>query len=132
MPSDFNEFWQILLAILGFISLTGGIYLAWSNRNRQTIEKTTEEVKTDEKRNAEIEKRNIGIEFSVEYIKRGVDDLRFDIKAQNEKFEKYTQKMDEKYEKLNEKIIVIEESVKVAHKRIDTNDDKLNRIQTSK
>lgn len=108
MPSDFNEFWGIMVAFLGIISVGSGIYITWSNRNKQNVKEAANETAKD---------TELGI--SVEYIKRSVDDIRLDLRVQNEKFEKYTQKMDEKYDKLNERVIVVEQSLSSIHKQID-------------
>lgn len=49
------------------------------------------------------------IATKLDYIGKGVDDIRLDIKAQ-----------DRRINELNEKVIKVEESTKSAHKRIDT------------
>ncbi|MFL0251416.1 hypothetical protein ACJDT4_13415 [Clostridium neuense] len=49
------------------------------------------------------------ISTKIDYIQRGVDDIRIDIKAQ-----------DNKIEGLIEKVAKVEESAKSAHHRIDT------------
>lgn len=45
----------------------------------------------------------------LEYIAKGVDDIRLDMKAQ-----------DRKVQDINERLIVVEQSTKSAHHRIDT------------
>ncbi|MEG2289906.1 MAG: hypothetical protein RSA29_02560 [Clostridium sp.] len=53
------------------------------------------------------------ISTKLEYISRGVDDIRLEIKAQ-----------DRKIEDINGRLIRVEESTKSAHKRIDSLEDK--------
>lgn len=49
------------------------------------------------------------IAIKLDYIQKGVDDIRLDIKA-----------TDRKVGELNERVIKVEESTKSAHKRMDT------------
>ncbi|MEG2919425.1 MAG: hypothetical protein RR851_16030 [Clostridium sp.] len=53
------------------------------------------------------------VSTKLDYISRGVDDIRLDIKAQ-----------DRKIEDINGRLIRVEESAKSAHKRIDSVEDK--------
>ncbi len=48
------------------------------------------------------------VETKIDYISKGVDDIRIDIKSQ-----------DRKINDINERLIRVEESAKSAHKRID-------------
>ncbi|MDY3959646.1 hypothetical protein [Romboutsia timonensis] len=63
------------------------------NKNKYIREETTEDAYTKAK---------------LDYISKGVDDIRLDIKAQ-----------DRKIEDMNDRLIRTEESVKQAHKRLD-------------
>lgn len=49
------------------------------------------------------------VETKIDYISKGVDDIRIDIKAQ-----------DRKISNINERLIRVEEATKSAHKRIDS------------
>jgi hypothetical protein len=53
------------------------------------------------------------LKTDVEYIKRGVDDIRLDMRAQGQKLDG-----------LAERVTRVEESAKQAHKRIDRLDNK--------
>lgn len=53
------------------------------------------------------------VSTKLDYIQRGVDDIRLDIKAQ-----------DRKITEMNEKLIKVEESAKSAHKRLDSIEEK--------
>lgn len=55
------------------------------------------------------------IETKLDYIGKGVDDIRLDIKA-----------TDRRVDKLNERVIKVEESAKSAHKRIDDIAEKID------
>jgi hypothetical protein len=74
-----------------------GIYLGWSARGREQKKETKEETEV-----------TTSLKLDVEYIKRGVDDIRIEQRAQG-------QKVDE----LSERVTRVEESSKQAHKRID-------------
>lgn len=112
MPSDFNVVWIVVVGLISLISTINGIYMAWSNRSKQEMKDTKIEVEKDVAKETELG-------FSIDYIRRSVDDIKTDLRSQNDKIERYTQKMDEKYERLNERLIVVEHSVSSAHKRID-------------
>jgi septal ring factor EnvC (AmiA/AmiB activator) len=49
------------------------------------------------------------VETKIDYISKGVDDIRLDIKAQ-----------DRKISDINERLVRVEESTKSAHKRLDS------------
>lgn len=83
--------------IIGIIAAVSGMALGWVARTRE------------QKREA----RNDGCEdgalkTDVEYIKRGVDDIRVDMRVQGQKLDG-----------LAERVTRVEESAKQAHKRID-------------
>lgn len=77
-------------------SLIGAaIGMATFNKNRD------KDIKADSKENAIVATK-------LDYISRGVDDIKLDIKSQ-----------DNKIQSLNEKVIELTQSVKSAHHRID-------------
>ena len=78
-------------------SLLGAIisYLTFQKNNRKDIKaETREEAETRTK---------------LDYISKGVDDIRIDIKAQQRDIQE-----------LKERVVKTEESVKAAHRRLDT------------
>lgn len=87
---DFNFY----LAITATIS---GIVLGWLGRARS--------MKQDAAREAS---EGATIKSGMEYIKRGVDEVRLELKDQGRRFDA-----------LSERVTRVEESTKQAHKRID-------------
>lgn len=87
----------ILVAVISIVASMSGIYLGWSARGREQKKETKEETEV-----------TTSLKLDVEYIKRGVDDIRIEQRAQG-------QKVDE----LSERVTRVEESSKQAHKRID-------------
>ncbi|MBW4838814.1 MAG: hypothetical protein KZY74_05410 [Paenibacillaceae bacterium] len=86
-----------ITAIISVAAALSGIALGWSGRSR-TIR---QEVKA--------EGGNEGaLRQDVEYIKRGVDDIRVDVRMQGQRIEA-----------VSERVTRVEESTKQAHKRID-------------
>jgi hypothetical protein len=90
-----------ITAIISAIAAVCGVILGWSARSRElkkeTKEETKEEVKTD-----------VLLRADMEYIKRGVDDIRIEQRAQGQRVDT-----------LSERVTRVEESTKQAHKRID-------------
>ena len=84
-------------AIIGVVcSIIGVLTTLWTiNRNK------TEDVKRDTKEDAVLSTK-------LDYISRGVDDIRLDIKAQ-----------DKRIADIGNRLIRVEESTKSAHHRID-------------
>lgn len=84
-------------AIIGVVcSVIGVLATLWTiNRNK------TEDVKRDTKEDAVLSTK-------LDYISRGVDDIRLDIKAQ-----------DKRIADIGNRLIRVEESTKSAHHRID-------------
>lgn len=74
-----------------------GVVIGYSNFQRGKKKDTKEEGKTEGATN-----------LKLDYISKGVDDIRLDIKAQ-----------DRKIDDINVKLVRVEESTKQAHKRID-------------
>lgn len=86
--------WAVIISAAAAIS---GIILGWLGRSRTIRQDTAEEAS-----------RDAMLRSDVEYIKRGVDDLRIEQKVQGQKFDV-----------LAERVTRVEESTKQAHKRID-------------
>lgn len=86
--------WAVIVSAAAAIS---GIILGWLGRSRTIRQDTAEEAS-----------RDAMLRSDVEYIKRGVDDLRIEQKVQGQKFDV-----------LAERVTRVEESAKQAHKRID-------------
>ncbi|MFD1179194.1 hypothetical protein ACFQ3W_23275 [Paenibacillus puldeungensis] len=86
--------WQTVVAIAAGIS---AIFLGWTNYNR-TVKKDV----------AQDSGSNMSLKTDMEYIKRGVDDMKVEQKIQGQRFEAFS-----------ERLTRVEESAKQAHKRID-------------
>jgi len=84
----------ILISAAAAIS---GIILGWLGRSRTIRQDTADEASKD-----------ASLRVDVEYIKRGVDDVRVEQKLQGQRFDA-----------LAERVTRVEESAKQAHKRID-------------
>lgn len=80
-------------AVVSVIAALSGIVLGWMGRSRT--------IRQDGAQDGELR-------ASVKYIREGVDDLRFEIKAQSQR-----------YDVLAERVTRVEESTKQAHRRID-------------
>jgi len=87
----------ILVAVISVVAAVSGIILGWTARARETKKSISEEAGT-----------GAVLRSDVEYIKRGIDDIRVDQRAMR-------QDMGE----LTERVTRVEESAKQAHKRID-------------
>jgi len=87
----------ILTAAISVIATVSGIILGWSARTRETRKETKSEAAD-----------NAVLKSDVEYIKRGVDDIRIEQRALGQRFDV-----------LSERVTRVEESSKQAHKRID-------------
>ena len=83
-----------LISVCGVIS---GIIIGWSGRNRTAKHDTKEEARSD-----------AAVRADIEYIKRGIEDIRLEQRAQGKRFDE-----------LAERVTRVEESAKQAHKRID-------------
>ncbi|MNC72600.1 hypothetical protein D3C75_1236720 [compost metagenome] len=79
------------------LAAISGILLGWSGRSRQI----RQEVRADGGNEGALRQ-------DVEYIKRGVDDIRVDVRMQGQRVDG-----------LVERVTRVEESAKQAHKRID-------------
>lgn len=86
--------WGAAISALAAIS---GIILGWTARARETKKAIQEDAGASTMLHAD-----------VEYIKRGVDDIRIEQRAQGQQLDALT-----------ERVVRVEESAKQAHKRID-------------
>ncbi|MED4749967.1 hypothetical protein [Brevibacillus choshinensis] len=90
-----------LIAIISVASALTGIALGWMGRARSTRQDIAQQASSD-----------TNLKVDVEYIKRGVDDIRAEQRSQGKEIEK-----------LAERVTRVEESAKQAHKRLDRIDD---------
>lgn len=88
-------------AVIAVIGALSGIALGWSGRSRTIRQDTQSEAR-----------QNATMQADMEYIKRGVDDVRLEQRAQGQRFDA-----------LSERVTRVEESTKQAHKRIDRLED---------
>lgn len=86
--------WEVFISIAAAIS---GIVLGWLGRSRTVRHDTVDEAGRDAR-----------LQADMEYIKRGVDDVRIEQRAQGQRFDA-----------LAERVTRVEESSKQAHRRID-------------
>ena len=86
----------LAIIISGFALLNAAL-LGWSGRNRTARKDTVEDAGKDTE-----------LRVNVEHIKRGVDDMRFELRAQGQR-----------HDALAERVTRVEESSKQAHHRID-------------
>lgn len=84
-------------AITGVIGVISGIILGWSGRSRTIRQDTADEASRDALLRADMD-----------YIKRGIEDIRVEQKAQGRR-----------YDELAERVTRVEESAKQAHHRIN-------------
>lgn len=83
-----------LIAVIGTLS---GIALGWTGKARTVKQDTIADAS-----------RDATLQADLSHIKRGIEDLRVDIKVQGQR-----------YDVLQESVIRMDESLKSAHKRID-------------
>lgn len=91
----------VVTAVTSILAAISGIALGWAGRTkamRQEAEEGAEEVALQR--------------ADVEYIKRGVDDMKVEQKLQGQRFEAFS-----------ERLTRVEESTKQAHRRIDRLED---------
>ncbi|MFD3261845.1 hypothetical protein ACE3MQ_24915 [Paenibacillus lentus] len=86
-----------IAAIVGLIAAISGAILGWTGRSRQ--------IRREERTDGSGEG---ALRQDVEYIKRGVDDIKVDMRIQNQRVDG-----------ISERVTRVEESAKQAHKRID-------------
>ena len=89
--------WSLFTVTVSVVAAISGIILGWMGRSRSFRQDVAAEASSDAVQRAD-----------VEYIKRGVDDIRVDMRLQGQKVDG-----------LSERVTRVEESTKQAHKRID-------------
>ena len=88
---------QTILTVIAVAGTLSGIWLGWSGRSRTVRQETATEVAQD-----------ITIKSDMEYLKRGVDDIRFEQRTQGQRIDA-----------MSERLTRVEESAKSAHRRLD-------------
>ncbi|MGP0583717.1 hypothetical protein [Paenibacillus timonensis] len=87
----------LITAVVSVLTGLSGMALGWAGRARSVRQDVVQESTADALQRAD-----------VEYIKRGVDDMKVEQKLQGQRFEAFS-----------ERLTRVEESTKQAHKRID-------------
>lgn len=87
----------IITSIISVCAALSGMILGWMAKAKEQKKEIQSETEAATK-----------LQMDMEYIKRGVDDVRFELRTQG-------QRMDA----LSERVTRVEESAKQAHKRID-------------
>lgn len=86
-----------IVAIIGVVGALSGIILGWLGRSRTVRQDTVAEASKDAR-----------LLTDMEYIKRGIDDVRIEQKSQGKRFDELT-----------ERVTRVEESAKQAHHRLN-------------
>jgi len=94
--------WNVLTTIIAALAGLSGILLGWHGKTKTYRDEVAKEATAD-----------ASLQTDVSYIKRGIDDIRVDLRMQG-------QRMDG----LSERITRVEESAKQAHKRLDRIEEK--------
>ncbi|KTE93552.1 hypothetical protein [Desulfitobacterium hafniense] len=92
----------LITALLGVAAALSGIILGWTARAK--------EAEKDVRKDAEID---TALRTDMEYLKRGVDDIRLEQRTQGQRVDA-----------MGERLTRVEESSKQAHKRIDRMEQK--------
>lgn len=71
-----------LLALLSVVGTLSGIYLGWSAKGREQAKEHRSEGSTSAR-----------LQADVEYIKRGIDDIRVDVRAQGQRLDQLTERV---------------------------------------
>lgn len=87
----------VITALISSAGVISGILIGWSGRSRSVKQDTKEEARSD-----------AAVRADIEYIKRGVEDIKFEQRKQGERFDE-----------LSERVTRVEESAKQAHHRIN-------------
>ncbi|MHA6484454.1 hypothetical protein ACX1C1_21390 [Paenibacillus sp. strain BS8-2] len=88
---------QMIFALIAVAGTLSGLWLGWTGKSRTVKQDTAAEVAQD-----------ITIKSDMEYLKRGVDDIRFEQRTQGQRIDA-----------MSERLTRVEESTKSAHRRID-------------
>lgn len=102
-----NGGWEVLPTVISIIGVISGIVLGWVARAKTSRKEATEEAAKE----AAVDS---ALRIDVDYIRRGVDEIKFDIKSQANRIED-----------IDRRVTRVEESAKSAHKRVDRIDDVL-------
>lgn len=86
-----------IMAAISVLATISGMVLGWTGKARTIRQDTVAEARED-----------ATIKFELEYIKRGIDDVRLEQRAQGKRFDE-----------LSERLARVEESAKQAHHRIN-------------
>ena len=89
-------------ALVGIVASLSGVIIGWTGRAKEAQKNLVATTK------AETEKGTL-VSADVQYIKRGIDDIRADLRAQGTRVDT-----------ICERVAKVEEVAKSAHKRIDT------------
>lgn len=92
----------LMTALIGVVATLSGIVLGWSARAK--------EAKKEVRKDAELD---TALRTDMEYLKRGVDDIRIEQRSQGQRVDV-----------MGERLTRVEESSKQAHKRIDRMEQK--------
>ncbi|WJH28462.1 hypothetical protein N6H13_26070 [Paenibacillus sp. CC-CFT742] len=87
----------VWIALIGAVGTISGMLIGWAGRTKAYKDEVIQEATQD-----------ASLHTDVSYIKRGIDDLRVDVRLQNQQLAGIT-----------ERLTRVEESSKQAHKRID-------------
>ncbi|MUT67817.1 hypothetical protein [Paenibacillus sp. NEAU-GSW1] len=88
---------QNIISIIAVVGTLSGIALGWLGKVRSVQQDTVADVSKD-----------AALQADMAYLKRGIDDLRVEIKVQGQH-----------YNELSEKVIRLDESLKSVYKRVD-------------
>lgn len=87
----------VIVTILSAVGTISAITLGWIGQNRMVKQNTRNDAGSD-----------AALKTDVDYIKRGVDDMRIEQRVQGQRFDQ-----------LAERVTRVEESTKQAHHRLD-------------
>ena len=108
MSENVKSFFLIIIA-------AASLYLAFRSNSRLSKQDLKNaELKTKAEAVAGT-KTNTVIEIKLDYINKGMDDIKFDNRGQNEKIDGVISQLSD----MKSQVTGVEESVKSAHKRID-------------
>ncbi|WP_211746408.1 hypothetical protein [Paenibacillus sp. Marseille-Q4541] len=89
--------WSVLTTIIAALAGVSGIWLGWTGKTKAFRAEVVQEATAD-----------ASLHTDVSYIKRGIDDIKVDVRIQGQRMDGFA-----------ERLTRVEESAKQAHKRID-------------
>jgi len=117
MPSDFNQFWVVVVGIVG---LAGTIYTLYSNIQRNKKEETKDALLDS--------KKIIILENNVDHIRRNTDELRVEHREQgrqhSEKFDKFAETINKKHDELSKDLLSLRSDFQT-HVELQVKQDKI-------